>query len=131
MPNVEREIAEAVLRDSGLSVAALGLRFDRLVLRVLGDLRAGAEDIAPQGVTALATITAPIRLGGKTVAVMRREMAALVARGESDYAAEVNGNAVRLRLVRAGSDHRLVGFVHNPGTDPARLLDMAEAWLRR
>lgn len=130
MPNLEREIAEHVLQGSGLTVSALGLRFDRVVVRVLGDLRVAADEIAPDGVTVLATMTAPIRLGGKTVAVLRREMAALVAGGDVDYAAEVNGNAVRLRVVRAASDRRLVGFVHNRGTDPAQLLAMAERWLR-
>lgn len=131
MPNIERQIADAVLAGSGLTVARLGLRFDRVVVRLLGDLRAYAETAVPAGATVLITHTAPIRQAGKSVAALRPEIQALAARGGGDHAAEINSNAVRLRLVNGGSDHRLVGFVHNPATDPMPLLDLAERWLRR
>jgi hypothetical protein len=52
--------------------------------------------------------------------------------GSQDEADTIHGNQVRLRLARlpANSGPKLIGFVHNPDSDPGRLLDLAERWLR-
>ncbi|MGA0601376.1 hypothetical protein ACO2Q3_11800 [Caulobacter sp. KR2-114] len=132
MPNPERDIAENVLRSAGLSVSQLGLRFDRVVLRVLGALRADAEAAAPRGHAVLLTMTAPIRQPADTALALRPAIAALAAAGDGEQALTVNGNAVRLRGVEGvgRAAPTLVGFVHNPQSDPARLLDLGERWLR-
>jgi hypothetical protein len=134
LANVEKEIAGEILKASGLSAAKLGLRFDRVVGRVLGDLRAFAGGPAPTDRTVLVTVSAPIRLPAKTVEALRVEIRALLSAGRlgEDRRAAVLGNEVRLRLVETapGRSLRLIGFVHNPDSEPKLLLDLAEQWLR-
>jgi hypothetical protein len=129
--NLEKDIAEAVLAGSGLSPAKLGLRFDRVVLRVLGDLRTFAQGAAPDGVTVLVTITAPIRVPARTAEAVRKRIGALLANPAASEAAAVHGNQVRIRVVKhgPGGHPKLIGFVHNPGSDPSQLLALAERWL--
>jgi hypothetical protein len=131
--NPEKDIAEEVLDGSGLSPSRLGLRFDRVVVRVLGELRAFAEADAPEGVGVIVTISAPIRLPAKTAEVLQQTMSGLIATDllADDRSDVVHGNEVRLRLVRHSANGRpkLVGFVHSPGADVGRLLDLAERWL--
>ena len=125
MGNPEKEIAEAVLKGSGLSASKLGLRFDKVVVRVLGDLRGFAEETLPDGATAVVTITAPIHVPGRTVEALREGL------GAADWDGDVHGNAVRVRRMKAAAGRpKLVGFVHNPDSDATGLLDLAERWLR-
>jgi len=134
LANVEKEIAGEILKANDLSAARLGLRFDRVVGRVLGDLRSFAGGAAPADRTVLVTISAPIRLPAKTVEALRVEIRALLSAGRvgEDRSATVHGNQVRLRLVQPapGRGLRLIGFVHNPDWEPKLLLDLAEQWLR-
>jgi hypothetical protein len=131
MINPEKDIAWQVLAGRGLSASKLGLRFDRVVVRVLGDLRAFAEGAAPEGVTVLVTITAPIRLPARTIDALWERIRAVLAGHAAPESGDVHGNQVRVRLVTHGSGGypKLVGFVHNPGSDPDRLLDFAQRWL--
>ncbi len=128
MANPAKEMAEAVLAGSGLSAAKLGLRFDRVVVRVLGDLAAFAEATVPEGAAVVVTITAPIRLPAKTVDEVRAWIASA-----ADRSGDIHGNQVSLRWVGNAANQRpkLAGFVHNPSTDAGRLLDLAERWLSR
>ena len=134
MANVERELADEILRASGLSASKLGLRFDRVVVRVLGDLRSFAEAATPRGVTVLVAVSAPIRLPAKTVGELKRDISALVSAGTpgGDHSATVHGNSVLMRLLAHSSSRtpKLIGFVHNPDSAPTPLLDLAERWLR-
>jgi len=125
------DIAGQILKANGRRAADLGLRFDRVALSVLGSLRAAVE-AAPEGMAVLATVTAPIRTPARTVEAVTRQIDALLARGApgEDWCEVVHGNAVRLRLVAASSGDRFVGFVHNPSSPSAALLDLAERWLR-
>jgi|SRR5579859_633991 len=127
-------MAEQVLAGSGLSAAKLGLRFDRVVVRALGDLRAWADNAVPEGAAVIVTISAPIRLPAKTVEALRERIAALLSSADParDWSGAAHGNQVGLRLVRRAADQRLklVGFVHNPSTGAGDLLDLAERWLR-
>ncbi len=134
MANIERDIGEQILRGSGLSAAKLGLRFDRVVVAVLGELRSFSDAATSSGAAILVTISAPIRLPAKTVEALKREISALQSAGapHADYSATVHGNRVRMRLVRSSSPQapRLIGLVHNPTSAPTLLLDLAERWLR-
>ena len=134
MANPEKDIAEAILRAEGLSAAKLGLRFDKVVVRVLGDLRALAEQVIPEPFGVAFTLTAPIRLPAKTVEALRPRLEALAAPGRptADDGLSLHGNQVRLRLAtRAAGRPKLIGFVHNPDQDAGRLLDLAERGLGR
>ena len=127
MGNPEKDIAEKVLAGSGVTASKLGLRFDRVVVRVLGDLRAFAESAVPEGSAIVVTISAPIRLPAKMVDAAREKIAEL----KGDWSGTLHGNQVSLRLERRSANKRpkLVGFVHNPSIDATELLDLAERWL--
>jgi len=126
------DVVDRILKANGLRASALGLRFDRVALAVLGELRAFVEAAAPAGVSVFFTLTAPIRLPAKTADEVKRQIGELLSQGApgQDRCAVVHGNAVRLRLAPTSSGPRFVGFVHNPASPPDRLLDLAEQWLR-
>lgn len=130
---MDRGIAEEIARAGGTSVSKLGLRFDRVVVRILDDLSRFTERAAPANRCVLVTISAPIRLPARTERVLEQEIDALLPGrlASTDQAADVHGNKVRLRLVDSPSKRpqRLIGFVHNPDIDATRLLDLAEQWL--
>lgn len=134
MANVEAAIAEEVLKATGASSAKLGLRFDRVVVRVLADLRDFADRVVPDGLSVILTISAPIRLPAKTVRGLEIEIAALLAADgpSAERSAVIHGNQVRIRLAKNGRGRarKLIGFVHNPGADAQALLDVAQRWLR-
>ena len=133
MANIEREIADEILRAGHNHASKLGLRFDRVVVGVLGELRAFAEAAAPVGVTLIVTLSAPIRSPAKTVDDLKREMVALFAREAflGDHSLHTHGNNVRVRLVdHSPSQIRLIGFVHNSDAPATPILDLAEQWLR-
>ena len=112
MANVERDIAEAVLAGSGLTPAKLGLRFDRVVGRVLGDLRAFADGAAPAGVTLVVTVTAPIRQPAKTVDALRQAAEAMHRRSAAfrrHSTAPSTVTPARVRLVGRAANVRSPG----------------------
>jgi hypothetical protein len=133
MGNVEKEMAHAILANSGLSASKLGLRFDRVVVAVLSMLRSFADSAAPKDLAVLVAITAPIRLPVKTVDDLQQDIGELLAgRGPAgDRTATRRGNDTRLRLVAGVPEQapRLIGFVHNRGSTPQTLFDLAERWL--
>jgi len=118
--SVEREIVERA------AAAKLRLRFDKVVVRVVGRLKAALSGIAPEGEAIIFTLTAPIRLPGKTAVEMER-----MAR-EGSPGGEVHGNQVRIRRLTGlpANAPKVLGFVHNPESDAETLLDIAEGRLR-
>lgn len=132
--NIEKDVADTILRFGGLDGSRLGLRFDRVVVRVLGRLRAFAEAEAPDGTAFLVTISAPIRTPAKTAVALENEIKAiaLAAGPLAERTATVHGNRIRVRRVRHAHRQKpkLIGFVHNPDAAPQQLLDLAERWLR-
>jgi hypothetical protein len=110
------------------------LRFDRVVVGLLGRLRVALAERVPQRTTAVVTITAPIRLASKTAAALE-EMIGRLPRARSARRAvrkTVNGNQVRVQIMRSGGTSRspLAGFVHNRDSDPGVLFDLTRALLR-
>ena len=100
-----------------------GLRFDKVATRVVERLRAAAADVVPDGMTVVATITAPIRLPAKTVAAVEDKIRTTLARrARGDVKATINGNRVQIRIVEDASKRapKLIGYVHNPGVNPLR-----------
>ncbi len=114
---------------SGRRDAKPGLRFDKVAARALDQLKAGCNEMAPDGMTVLLTITAPIRLASKTTAALEDKLQTLLKSKLSgqDVEAAIHGNHIRIRLVRNQSERapKMVGFVHNPDTDPLLLFSMA------
>jgi hypothetical protein len=132
--NIEKDLAQAILAPSGLSASKLGLRFDRVVVAVLRDLRSFTNAAAPKDVAVLVTITAPIRQPAKTAEDLQRDIGELLSgrAAGGDRSAVVRGNDTRLRLVAGVPEERprLIGFVHNRGSMPETLFDLTEQWLR-
>ena len=133
MAIAEKELALKILRAGGTSPSKLGLRFDRVVIGVLGDLRSFVEVATPETLSVIVTISAPIRLPAKTVSDLKTNITARLAAGTRQpvSSAILHGNSVRIRLLEHSTKApiRLIGFVHNPDSAPERLLDLAEHWL--
>ena len=107
------------------------LRFDRVALGLIGRLQAAASRAVTDDRTALFTVTAPIRLPAKTAAALEEKIHLLLARRSQpiEIRKTIHGNGIRMRLVAVGSrgTSKLIGFVHNPGSDPDVLLDIAQS----
>jgi hypothetical protein len=102
-------------------------------VRVLDELARLAEDTLPLDTAVLVTISAPIRLPGKTISALARKFSDFLPSDIDgvDVCSSLCGNYVRLRLVKLllPEAHRFLGFVHNSDGDSAQLLNMAEKWL--
>ncbi len=131
MENTEKQIAQNIVKASGCSPARLGLRFDKVALRLLATLRAAAEQVLPGDQALVITVTAPVKHPAKTAQVVEAQIKALLETGKQYHELTVFENKVRLRLVPVSSaqTHRLIGLVHKPDTDPGLLLDLAAEWL--
>ena len=107
------------------AAAKLRLRFDKVVLRLVGNLKNSLADFVPEGQAVIFTVTAPIKLPAKTIAALDT-----LLRGDFS-GGEVQGNQVLARrLTGVAADRpRVLGFVHNPESDAGHILDLAEARL--
>jgi hypothetical protein len=119
---VEREII------ARLRAARLRLRFDKVALRLVGGLKAALASAVPEGQTVVLTISAPIRLPGKTAAALED-----IARAAPDAERReiVHENQVRTRRLTGVPKHmpRVLGFVHSADSDAGAILTLAEARL--
>ena len=133
MVNIERQIAGEIAKANGLSVTKLGLRFDKVVVRLLGNLRDSVEKDIQKGAAVLLTVTAPIKLPAKTEHEIKEQILDLLRTRtrHEDKKTSVFQNAVRLRLVDTSPNQpgKLIGFVHNPDCSSKLLLDLASQWL--
>jgi hypothetical protein len=119
---VEREII------ARLRAAKLRLRFDKVALRLVGGLKAALASDVPEGQTVVFTITAPIRLPGKTAQALEK-----MVRGATDVERRevVRDNEVRTRRLTGVPKHmpKVLGFVHNVESDAGSILALMEARL--
>lgn len=128
------EIATLERRGTGQGGAAKPrLRFDKVATRLMERLQATLGETVPDGMTVLVTVTAPIRLASKTAAALEDKIQGLLKRRAPgrdkpgrDEEDTIHGNAVRIRVLRHKSERAptLIGFVHNPDSDPVLLLNM-------
>jgi hypothetical protein len=120
---IEREII-ALLR-----AANLRLRFDKVALRLVGGLKVALASVVPEGQTVLFTISAPIRLPGKTASAL--EHMARCVPPDSERREIVHGNEVRIRRLRAVRKDmpKALDFVHSAESDAGAVLAWAETRL--
>lgn len=120
---IELEIAEKI------AASGLRLRFDKVVLRVIDNLRASLVDIIPDNQTVIFALTAPIKLPAKTTAAIDSLVRGGLPHG--DVRDTIHGNHVQLRRVAGVSADmpRILGFVHNSESDAKLVLDLAEVRL--
>ena len=131
MANADREIAVTILGASHRNAAEFGLRFDRVVVRVLEELRTFAEETTPSDMTLVVTVSAPIRSPAKTLTILKEDIARVVAGAVDQVYCNIQGNAVRVCAVRQALDPapRLIGFVHTSRSSSALLVELAQHWL--
>lgn len=112
-----------------IAAAGVRLRFDRVVRRLLNDVKAGVAPHVPPDRTLAFTVTAPIRLPAKTIDALQKWLEHFDAKATS---ALIHGNEIHARMVRntTSAMPRVLGFVHNPTSDPEHILDIAEASLQ-
>jgi hypothetical protein len=110
------------------------LRFDRVALRLVGGLQAALSGLVPDGEAVILTVTAPIRLPSKTAAALEGRIRDCLARRSAPVEVKdtINGNQIRFRLVKGASRRasKVIGFVHNPDSDPEILLRLTQSLLR-
>jgi hypothetical protein len=82
----------------------------------------------------IVTITAPIRLASKTAAAVEDKIRVGLARWSAKLEVKdtIHGNRIRVRLVKVVPKRasKVIGFVHNPDSDPDVLLRLTQSLLR-
>jgi len=110
------------------------LRFDKVALRLLRDLQNKLGEAVPDGETVIVTVTAPIRLAAKTTDALEDKVRSLLTRRSAQVEVKdtIHANQIRIRRLIGLSRRapKVVGFVHNPETDPRVLLDLTQALLQ-
>jgi hypothetical protein len=110
------------------------LRFDKVALRFVEGLRAALDGAVPDGTAVIVTITAPIRLPAKTAATLEERVRASLARrsAPAEVTDTILGNQIRVRVLQGVSERisKVIGFVHNPDSDPDGLVRVTQSLLR-
>jgi hypothetical protein len=116
-----------------VDTAKPGLRFDKVATRLIERLQSALGETVPDGTTVLLTVTAPIRLPSKTTASLEDKVQTLLGRGSTgrDENDTIHGNRVRIRLLRGESERapKMIGFVHNPDSEPLLLFNLTSELL--
>ena len=114
--------------------AKFRLRFDKVALRFVSDVKVALSEFVPEGKTLIVTVTAPIRSASKTADALESQIQPRLARGPArlDFSDTINGNQIRACLVTglARGASNVVGFVHNPDLDVDALLAAAQSLIR-
>jgi hypothetical protein len=120
---IEREIGERA------RAAKLKLRFDKVVRRLTGDLKATLAGVLPEGRSVVITVTAPIKHPAKTAETLENIVRDGLAHGE--LCKTINGNKVRVRPIThvATNMPKVLAFVPNAESDARLILNIAESRL--
>jgi hypothetical protein len=115
------------------SIAKPRLRYDRVALRFVRDVRDRLRQSLASGEAALLSIRAPILQAGKTVAALEKMIRSQRERGleKAELQTRFSGNRIRVRILRSesGRDSEVFGFVHSAGANPATILNAAQSLL--
>jgi len=107
------------------------LRFDKVVLRLVKTLQANLSAVVPEGSTVILTVTAPILLPAKTAAAIEEQVRGWLTHRSArvERQTTIHGNLIRVRIVKNISNYaqKVLGFVHNPDSNPEVILDLAHA----
>jgi hypothetical protein len=110
------------------------LRFDKVALRLVGDLQATLREVVLDGQVVILTVTAPIRLPSKTTVALGDKIRTCLARPSvhAGIKDKIHGNQIRVRVVKGISARtaKVIGFVHNPDTNPDVLLSLTQLLLQ-
>lgn len=107
------------------------LRFDKVALALVRRTKEAVAAAVPDGKVVVFTVTAPIRRPSQTIAGLEDRIRNALARRSAGVSIheQLHGNAISIWVIDAPSLQmsKVVGFVHNPETDPRRLLEMTRA----
>lgn len=130
---VEVTAIEPTISERG-DLAKPRLRFDKVALRLVERLRGALSEFVPDGEAVVLTITAPIRLPSKTAAAMESRIRGSFAHRSTQVEVKdtICGNQIRFRVVQGVSRRmsKVIGFVHNPDSDPDVLLSLTQSLLQ-
>jgi len=122
------------IKQRGGALTKPSLRFDRVALAFIGRLQAALRGSVPDGEMVIVTITAPIWLASKTAAAVEDKIRVGLARRSAKLEVKdtIHGNQVRVRLVKGVPRRasKVIGFIHNPDSDPDVLLRLTQLLLR-
>ena len=109
------------------------LRFDKVALGLVARLRTALQGLVPDGRTIVVTVTAPIRVRAKTAAAIEGEVHRLLANRArpARLRAMIHRNQVQVRIVPGGTRRtsKVIGFVHNPDSEPSVLIELTRRLL--
>ena len=135
MKLIDKEIAEEIAKANGLTISKLGLRFDKVVVQLLSNIRNTISDHIPKDKAVLLSITAPIKLPLKTEFELCNKILEMLNAENLDkdpkYTIQQNKVYIRTIEVPKKCPISFLGFVHNPDSDPKQLLDLAAHWLSK
>lgn len=133
MTQNDKAIAIEIAKTNGLNITKLGLRFDKVVIRLLGNIRIAIEKEIPKDYAVILTMTAPIKHPAKTEnGIIENFKEIFVHRKQlNDTLLTVFKNDVHLIFIKPSSKKfiNFIGFVHNKDIDSKYLLDIASKWL--
>jgi hypothetical protein len=133
MENIEKEIGDEIAKSNGVTIKQLGLRFDKVAVELLRNLRTFVEEEDLGGETVLVLITAPIKMPGKSELEIGKKIRDFlnVKVYSQDRAITVAGNEVWIRILKcpSGPHRKFVGLVYNRNSGVTMLLDLATKWL--
>jgi hypothetical protein len=113
----------------------LGLRFDKVVVRLLSGIRESITKDIPGKTSVLFTIAAPIKLPSKTELEVRKHIDEYLNHeekyGEQELIVFQNKVLIRKVKVPITQPIKFAGFVHNQNSKPKQLLDFATIWLQK
>jgi hypothetical protein len=100
-----------------------------VALRLVRNLRDALGDAVPDGETVILTVTAPIRLPGRTATDLEGKIRTCLGSKSAEFKDMIHGNGIRARILKHGlaPQSKVVGFVHNPDSDPGILMDLTSA----
>jgi hypothetical protein len=115
------------------STFKLGLRLDKVAVRLVSSVRTAVEKSLPKGTVVVFTVTAPIRVPSKTAAELESTIRKQLSQTAStcDWHGVIHGNQVRICLLHFTPmpTARVIGYVHNPDSETAILLELTRLFL--
>lgn len=127
------EVGNLARRSDGRDAPAKPrLRYDRVALRFVRDLRDRLRPALANGEAAILTIRAPILQAGKTVDALEARLRSRRGgrSGKTELKARAFGNQIGIRLLRnAWRGSEVLAFVHSEGSHPAIIANAAQSLL--
>jgi hypothetical protein len=133
MTQNEKLIANEIAKANGLNITKLGLRFDKVVIRLLKNIRIAIKNEVPKEKAVIITMTAPIKHPAKTENDIIGKIKDILVSGKQqrDTLLTIFQNEIQLRVIKSPSKQTInfIGLVHNRDIDSKYLLDITSKWL--